>query len=91
MPQKIKIATIALAVLALGLAIFVWQAATGFSATLNFFEGLSLSAPTTTLHVGESTRLTVEKKRGLFLHAKIEPPDAVTYLTVSESDARGRA
>ena len=86
MSNKTKAATLAVAVLAIGLALLVWQGATGFSAALNLFEGLSVSAPTTTLRVGESTRLTVQKKRGFFLHRKLERPDMTTYLTVSESE-----
>ena len=86
MSKTSKVATIAVGVLIIGPALLVWQGLTGFSATLNIFEHLSLSAPTTTLHVGESTLLTVQRKRGLFLYRKLERPDATTYLTVSESE-----
>ncbi len=86
MPISGKTSKILVAVSAVGLALFVWQAATGFSAALNVFEGLSLSAPTTTLHVGESTRLTVQGKRLLLAHRQLERPDATTYSTVSETE-----
>jgi hypothetical protein len=86
MTKRRKTTMIVAAVLAIGLTLLFWQVMTGFSATLNTFEGLSVSAPTTTLHVGESTRLTVRRKRGLFFYRKLQRPDTTTYFTVSESE-----
>jgi hypothetical protein len=86
MTKTSKTALTVAAILAIGLTLLVWQAMTGFSATLKLFEGLSVSAPANTLHVGESTRLTVQRKRGLVLHEKLQRPDATTYFTVSESE-----
>jgi len=86
MSKASKIITSAVAVLALGLALLVWQGMTGFGATLNLFEGLSVGASTTTLHVGESVQLTIRKKRALFFYRKLERPDTTTYSTVSESE-----
>jgi hypothetical protein len=86
MSRRSKTTTIVPAVLVIGLTLLVWQGMTGFSATLNAFEGLSVSAPTTTLHVGESTQVTVHRKRGFFFHRTLQRPDTTTYFTVSESE-----
>jgi hypothetical protein len=64
----------------------VWQLMTGFSAALNTLEGLSISAPTATLGVGESTQLTVQKKVTFFFRRNPQHPDTTTYSTVSESE-----
>lgn len=77
---------IVVAVLAIGVTFLVWQLMTGFSATLNILEDLSVSAPMGTLRVGESTRLTVQKKVGLFSRRKLQRADTTTYTTVSESE-----
>lgn len=73
------------AALSLGLVFLVWYL-TGCGAALGIFEALSVSAPTTTLHVGESTQLTVQRKSGLFSHQELEHPSATSYYTVSESE-----
>lgn len=67
-------------------AVFIWQLLTGFNAATAFFEPLSVTAPITVLHAGESTQLTVRKKHGFFFRRPLEHPEATTYFTVSESE-----
>lgn len=62
MTKRGKTTMIVAAVLAIGLTLLVWEVMTEFSATVNIFEGLSVSAPTTRLRVGESTQLTIQRK-----------------------------
>lgn len=84
--QKIAAGSAAAVVLVV-VTFFVWQLMTGFSATVALFEPLSVSAPITALHAGESTQITVSKKRAFFFRRPLEHPEATTFFTVSESEA----
>jgi len=85
-PQRKLLAWTVAGIVLAGGVVFVWQLLTGFSATNAFSEPLSVTATATTLHAGESTQLTVLKKRGFFFRRPLEKPEATTYFTVSESE-----
>lgn len=84
--KRFFVLTIGAVLILVVVAIFVWQLLTGFNAATAFFEPLSVAAPITVLHAGESTRLTVREKHGLFFRRPLEHPKATTYFTVSESE-----
>src|SRR5581483_2440158 len=83
--KTVRIVVIAFSLAAVVLGLLVWQLFTGFDAGSKLFEALWVTAPSTTLHAGESTQLRVRKKKALFFLRDVARPDKTIYFTTSES------